>query len=227
MRARRGTIAIASTLGALSVTAAIALAGTPNGNFEQANFSHWKVYDSNEAMDRAVATGKWQVYRGKLKGGLSRGGFEDANLPKPPQGTYAAGLSTHSPGNHILHRVMDADVRSKVKLKLAYNNVADDFYVQDHLSQLPPTRRGMGGGEDANQQLRVDLMEPGAPLESLEKSDILKKVFRTKPGDKLKRRWFKLKQKIGPGEFRLRIAEVDNQAPFAVGVDAVKLKPVG
>jgi hypothetical protein len=33
-----------------------------------------------------------------------------------------------------------------------------------------------------------------------------------------------VKTGVKSGEFRLRIAEVDNQNPFAVGVDAVKLK---
>ena len=75
-----------------------------------------------------------------------------------------------------------------------------------------------------NQQLRIDLMDPEAPIKSLDPVDIYQTVFRTMPGDPRKREYAKVKTTVPDGKFRLRIAEVDNQSNFLTGVDAVKLK---
>jgi hypothetical protein len=213
----------AAALIVMGATAAIALAAVPNGDFESGSFDGWEHFDSNDMMKRATATGQWQVYKGKLKVDVlgPRGG--DPNPPKldePPQGTFAAGLITSGPGSHILHRVLEANGQSELSLQLTFKNTANDFFAPDTLSSESP--RGLGGFK--NQQLRIDLIEPGAPIDTVEKSDIIKTLFRTKPGDKRKRDWSKLEKTVPGGEFRLRIAEVDNQAPFIVGIDALKLR---
>ncbi|MDQ2675223.1 MAG: hypothetical protein M3Y34_00305 [Actinomycetota bacterium] len=204
---------------------ALALAAPPNGNFERGDFTGWEVFDEGGELDRrAEATGEWQVYEGKLKAGglVPRGPApEETKLAAPPQGTFAAGFISNGPGSHMLHRVLQADGKSQLSLQLTFNNTADDFYVQDTLSSEPPFR---GPSEFQNQQLRIDLLEPDAPVGTLDKEDLIDTIFRTRPGDKRKRDWFKLKTPVKGGEFRLRIAEVDNEAPFGVGVDAVKLK---
>lgn len=225
MNKSRGTLSTVAALAAIGATAAIALAAPSNGNFESGDFDGWETADSGGMM-RDATTGEWQVFKGKLKGGPSKprggGGASAPKIGKPPQGKYAAGVSTLNAGTHILHRVLEANGKSELSLKLAFHNTSDDFYVQDSLDSQPPFR-GMGGDFD-NQQLRIDLLEPDAPIDTLEKSDIIETLFRTKPGDKRKRDWKPLSATVKDGEFRLRIAEVDNRAPFGVGVDAVKLK---
>ena len=79
-------------------------------------------------------------------------------------------------------------------------------------------------GDFQNQQLRIDLMAPDAEIGSLANEDIVKTVFRTQPGDDLRRAYKKVAANVDEGEYRLRIAEVDNQSNSMVGVDAVKLK---
>jgi hypothetical protein len=223
MNRSKGMLSSVAALAVIGATAAIALGATPNGDFESGDFDGWETYDSNGMM-RSTATGQWQVYKGKLKVEpvMPRGGDPaPPKLGEPPQGTFAAGLSTNGPGNHILHRVLEADGKSELRLELAFQNTANDFYVQDYLTSEPPAR---GLGEPRNQQLRIDLLKPDAPIDTLKKSDIIDTIFKTKPGDKRKRDWKPIDATVGDGEFRLRIAEVDNEAPFAVGVDAVKLK---
>lgn len=211
--------------GTFGAMVALAIAAPSNGNFETGNFDGWETLDEGD-MKRAITEGRWQVYKGKLKygdlGPIPRRGGAELKLAEPPQGTYAAGLASTGPGTHILHREISVSGDQKLTLQLSYWNSASDFYVQDTLSSEPPFRRG--GEEFQNQQLRIDLMEPDAPLASLEGSDIVKTIFRTKEGDDRKRPYGKVSANVNEGEYRLRIAEVDNQAEFLAGVDAVKLK---
>ena len=217
---------LAAATGAFGAATALAIAAPSNGNFETGNFDGWEKVDENGgSMDlRSNSKGRWQVYKGKLKygelEGPRRGLGPDLKLAEPPQGTYAAGIASEGPGTHILHRVISVSNNQELSLQLAYWNSADDFYAPDTLSSDPPGRRG----DFQNQQLRIDLMDPSAPIGSLENSDILQKVFRTKPGDDRKQDYKKLTAKVDPGEYRLRIAEVDNQSNFLAGVDAVKVR---
>ncbi len=220
--------------GAFGIAVAIAMAAPTNGNFEKGNFDGWERVDDNGdiILPRAEAKGKWQVYKGKLKFDFEevppRGGDAppNAKLAEPPQGKFAAGLGSQGPGTHILHRVLSVSGKQQLSFKLSYWNTADDFYVQDTLSPEPPGRRAgsMGPSEFPNQQLRVDIMDPEAPVDSLKNANIVKTIFRTKPGDKRRLDYTKFKTTLKQGEYRLRIAEVDNQSNFMVGVDAVKLK---
>ncbi len=211
--------------GAFGVVTALAIAAPQNGNFEKGTFKGWKTEDSGgDLLTRSNSKGVWQVYKGKLKvggGPTPRGGIESATLAEPPQGTYAAGLSTLNPGSHILHRKLSVSGKRKLTFQLAFKNTAEDFYAPDTLAYEEP-RRGVEGFK--NQQLRIDVMVPAAPIDSLEDADIAKTIFHTEPGDKRKQGWKKIKANLQKGEYRLRIAEVDNQSPFLVGVDAVKLK---
>jgi len=213
--------------GAFGIAAALAMAAPSNGNFETGDFSGWKTVDQEgNDIPRAISKGKWQVYKNKLKYDVDpmppRGGIGDPEpmLSEPPQGTYAAGLASTGPGAHILHRKITVSNAQQLSLKLAYHNTADDFYVQNDLRPEGGDRRGDG----PNQQLRVDIMKPGARINSLKAADIVENVFRTQEGDELERDYFKLTSDLEEGQYRLRIAEVDNQSEFLVGVDAVKLK---
>lgn len=224
---------LATATVAFGVAAGLAMAAPSNGDFETGNFDGWKTKDENGdggAM-RDTSKGRWQVYEGKLRlGGLEAPpprqgmGGPEPKLPEPPQGKYAAGIASQGPGTHVLHRVLAVSGQKKLSLQLAYWNTADDFYTPDTLASDKPARRGIGPETVPNQQLRIDLMKPNAPIYSVKDQDIVKTIFRTRPGDDLRRDYKKLNKNVGGGEYRLRIAEVDNQSNFLAGVDAVKLK---
>jgi len=206
MGTRVGRIAAAGI--ALAVgAAAIAIAAPSNGGFEQGNLSSWKTLERGG--------GSWSVYDAEAVLPRGLGG----ELPPPPRGQYAARVTQDNPGLNILHRTLrpKRGAVNKLSLLLAYNNNAPRFFT--------PNNFKFGGRP--NQQVRVDLVKPGAPLKTLKKKHILKRVFRTKRGASLQRGYFKLAVNLNrlgiKDKFRLRIAEVDNQSPLAVGVDHVKL----
>lgn len=213
---------------AFGVATALALAAPTNGNFETGTFKGWKTRDveGSDVPLRSVSTGDWQVYKNKLKYPEApmprRGDGPSPKIAEPPQGIYAAGLASRAPGQHILHREISVSSDKELRLKLAYLNTNNDFVIGDGLNpEGGLDRRGDGG---PNQQLRVDIMEVDAPIDSVAPEDIVLNVFNTQPGDDLKRDYFKLRTVLTEGEYRLRVAEVDNQGEFLVGVDAVKLK---
>ncbi len=226
MNRSRGTLSTIAALAAVGATAAIALAAPSNGNFEEGTLKGWDQKNESGGLNRGMeTTDKWKAYKGKLEVpdlDAPRGIDGPPKLEAPPQGKYAAGVASTGPGLHILHRVLNAKGESKLSFLLAYKNTADDFYSPDSFEFESIMRRGPV--EAANQQLRIDLMDPEAPIKSLDPVDIYQTVFRTMPGDPRKREYAKVKTTVPGGKFRLRIAEVDNQSNFLAGVDAVKLK---
>jgi hypothetical protein len=206
----RTALAAALTAGAF---AAVTLAAPSNGGFEDKSFKGWERVNDGP--------GHWEIYKGKFTPpdlGLPRRGPEpeDPTLPKPPQGKFAAADWQEEPSLNILHRVMRADKNgSMLSLKLAYDNTAEAFATPDSFETA---------GEP-NQQIRIDLLERDAPLETLDPGEIIDTMYQSEVGDEPKRGYFKISDEdVDEGRFRLRIAEVDNQAPLLVGVDAVKLK---
>ena len=101
-----------------------------------------------------------------------------------------------------------------------YDNWNIDFYTPDSLSYqiLEP-----------NQQYRIDIMKPDAPVDSVAPEDILATVFRTEVRDPASMEptpmTVDLSQFAG-STVRLRFAEVDNQNLFVAGVDDVKVTSV-
>jgi hypothetical protein len=203
---RRRSVATLVCTGALGALVSVALAVPENGGFEQNSFAKWNVV--NEGSDT------WTIYTG----GSGRRGF----LTDPPEGDYAAVLQQGKEGLNILHRVLRARrAGSKLSFFLSYENGADRFHT-------PKTLAHEGGPK--NQQIRVDLLKPGAGIKSLNEDDILATVFRTKLGDPGQSQYEKhtvnLKQLGVTGRFRFRLAQVDNEGPFGVAFDALKLKPL-
>jgi hypothetical protein len=204
-----------ATAAVLATSAAFAIAAPSNGGFETGAFDGWRTLDEAGGEMRSQATGDWQVYQGRLKSGQVRGPAP-TSLPRPPGGTFAAGLYTQDPGRHILHRILSANGPSVLSLQLAYRNTNEGgvFIAPNNLRLDRP-----------NQQLRIDLMKPAAPLDSFARQDIIKTLFTTEPGDAATRSYAPIDVNVADGRFRLRIAEVDNEGPFLVGVDDVSLTP--
>lgn len=120
-------------------------------------------------------------------------------------------------GSNILYRDLKVDDDElQLRLTLWHNNQNGTFFT-------PAT---LGSNNVPNQQLRIDLIRPGAPLRTLNPQDILATMFRTRVGDPAELPPTRLRLDLGRFEdrtVRLRIAEVDNQFFFQAGVDALAL----
>lgn len=142
----------------------------------------------------------------------------DPNVPfhvhDPPRGNFAAVTDMNGPGTRILYR----DVRVDGRFSLH----AIVFYA----SAVPLTSRETLAYDirEANQQFRMDLVRPAAPIDSLASGDVLATVFRSSPADPVA---------LGPAHVsvdvsrwagqtvRLRLAVTDNGGPLRAGVDEI------
>jgi CubicO group peptidase (beta-lactamase class C family) len=141
-------------------------------------------------------------------------------MPDPPEGTHAAVTDTNGPGTRILYRDLRLDGQFTLHMDLFHRGNAA-FSSPDTLAH---------DALEANQQFRVDLIDPSAPIDSVAEDDVLLSVFRTEPTDA----WFLKPADVAvdvsalDGQtVRLRLAEADNQGPLRVGVDHVRFEPSG
>jgi hypothetical protein len=137
-----------------SATAAI----VNNGDFETGDFSGWQLNDTGPGL--------WNVYSGTVVGGFP--------VPAPPQGTHAAITTQGEVSRQILYQdVTLPSGASQTQLSLfAYYTAEAPIFSPDTLSIA-----------DTNEQYRIDVMKPSAPLDSVAAGDILATVFRTVTGD--------------------------------------------
>ena len=202
---RRMLIALV-TLGALALAASAFAAKVQNGGFED-GLAGWHKNSHGD--------GQWAT-------SIDPNGAP-FNSP-PPEGVNAAYGSQGDPSSDILYQDVKLPDHGKLNLKFwaGYNNEANRFATPNSLSTGPT----MGPPDKKNQQFRVDVMKPSAPLRSLKDADVLKRVFRTERDDPLQRDWFKVSAgvtKLAGKKVRLRFAEVDNLFYFTVGVDDVRV----
>jgi hypothetical protein len=193
--------------------AGTALAATVvNGGFETGDTSGWTV------VNEEGGSGDWYVCSSDR---ATCPAPSPSTFP-PPEGTYAAISSQESEGSHILYQdvTLEAGATHQLSFTTYYENYADEFFTPNSLSY----RIG-----EHNQQYRIDIMKPDAPVDSVAPEDILATVFSTKVGDPLTMAptpiTFDLSQ-FASSTVRLRFAEVDNQNNFVVGVDDVKVTSV-
>ena len=178
-----------------------------NGDFETGNLTGWTV---NE-----VGSGGWFNYAGAVS---PLSGFP---IAAPPQGLRAAVTDQSGPGRHILYQdiALEPDHDHTLSFILYYENRASGFFT-------PPSLDPFGGA--ANQQYRVDVMRPTAPVDAVDAS-VLRTLVLTQPGDPVvlapTPMAFDLSEWAGQ-TIRLRFAEVDNQFFFQAAVDAVKIESV-
>jgi len=183
-----------------------------NGSFETGTSAGWTTFD---------AAG-------------SNGGFiiaSDTILPTsnnvvlaPPESTYAAITDQDSQGTHILYQdvVLPADRHATLRATIYLRNLAADYAIA-------PTAGLAHDGGEANQQFRVDVMDPTAPLTDVG-AGVLLNVYQTDPGDPLETGYIQLTADLTPfaGQtVRIRFAEVDNQLFLHAGVDAVDVEVSG
>ncbi|HET7399361.1 MAG TPA: hypothetical protein VFJ94_12655 [Intrasporangium sp.] len=176
-----------------------------NGGFETGTLTGWRTDELGIPGDG------WSAASGTTS---PVAGFP---VPGPPRGTWQAVVDQLGPGSHVLYQDIKVDEDDTgLSLILWYTNGNGAFFTPRSLSpQVLP-----------NQQLRVDLMRPQAPIRSMAPGDILATIFRTRVGDPASIPPRVLRQDLSRFEdrtVRLRIAEVDNQLFFQAGVDAVRV----
>ena len=137
----------------------------------------------------------------------------------PPQGKFVAVTDMRSPGTRILYRDPKLDDAYTLRLTVFYVNGARDLSSPDTLSHQI---------NEANQQYRIDLIDPSASIDSLAEGDVLANIFRTSPGDpnRLEPTTITFDLSSWQGQtVRIRLANVDNRGPLRAGVEDIRLEP--
>jgi CubicO group peptidase (beta-lactamase class C family) len=142
------------------------------------------------------------------------------DVPDPPQGGFAAVTDMNGPGTCILYRDLRLEGRFSLRLSVFYTGTGP-FSSPATLAYDTP---------EANQQFRIDLLSPSAPIDSVAKGDVLVNVFHTSPGDPARRPPTEARVDVSAwaGQtVRLRLATTDNQGPLRVGVDNIRFQRTG
>ncbi|HET8955438.1 MAG TPA: hypothetical protein VFN18_07260 [Solirubrobacterales bacterium] len=204
-------VAVASV--SLFAATGASAASVVNGDFETGTLSGWQV---SNVPPPPETSGNWFAYSGTTPP------VEFApEVPPPPAGQFAAITSQGGAGTHILYQdvALEPYYTHQLSLLAYYRSAAP-------LATPSPETLNFETPEP-NQQYRIDVMKPTAPIESVNPSDILATIFATKTGDP---------QELGPTPLtvdltpfagqtvRLRFAEVDNEFYFAAGTDSVAIQ---
>jgi len=207
-------LALVACLACMSATAASA--ALVNGGFES-GFTGWT------RADQVGGEGTFALQTGT---GSPVNAF---TVPAPPQGLTAAMSDANGPGSHVLYQDFVVPAGSgpfRLDFTLFVRNAegAGDFSVPAALTSLDFATPAL------NQQARVDVMTTAADPFSVAPADVLQNLFQTLPGDPLTSGYSVHSVDVTAlfvahaGEtLRLRFAEVDNVAPFELGVDGVAL----
>ena len=192
-----------------------AAATVVNGDFETGDLSGWQV-------NRATGLGDWYAYKGTDP--PIRGKKLTAPVQAPPQGTYAAITDEFNPDTLILYQdiALRPEYEHRLSLLTYYTSLnpiavpaPDTLSVDDEV---------LGG--KANQQYRIDVMKPSAPLESTNPADILRTLFRSHLGDPKEMPPTRLVADLSAfaGQtVRLRIANAVHEETFNAGIDDVTI----
>jgi D-alanyl-D-alanine carboxypeptidase len=142
------------------------------------------------------------------------------DVPDPPQGKFAAVTDMNGPGTRILYRDLRLKGRFSLQVTVFYAGTAP-FSSPATLAYDSP---------EPNQQFRIDLVAPSAPIDSVAKGDVLVNLFGTSPGDPDRRPPTEVRLDVSAwaGQtVRLRLATTDNGGPLRVGVDNLRFQRIG
>ncbi|HYG97057.1 MAG TPA: hypothetical protein VD741_08100 [Solirubrobacterales bacterium] len=177
-----------------------------NGDFETGTLSGWETFDEG--------SGEWTTYSGSNP-------FE-LPLSAPPQGSFAGATVQDEAGLHILYQEVDLGTGPEEVLRLYA------YYASDVPLTTPESGTLSPNSPDSNQQYRIDVMDPAAPINSVDPEDILAPVFATDDGDPETMAPELISvdlTEFGGQTVGLRMAEVDNEGFFNAAVDAVAIGP--
>lgn len=212
-RVRLLLAAVVVLAAALLVPTSATAATVVNGDFETGTLNGWQVFN---VPPEPEASGSWFAYSGTASPIA-----EAPEVPPPPAGNFAAITAQGGAGTHILYQDVALEPYYTHQLSLL-------VYYHSFAPLATPSPETLNAEIPApNQQYRIDVMKPTAPIESVNPSDILATVFATKTGDP---------EELGPTPVsvdltpfagqtvRLRFAEVDNEFYFAAGTDSVSIQ---
>jgi hypothetical protein len=184
-------------------------ASASNDDFESGDLAGWRV-DNQGA-------GGWYLYsNGKsAPAPLHSDRKVPFDVPDPPEGKFAAVTDMDGPGTLILYRDFTIDGPYRMQLQVF------------HVTVGPFTRATAldHGWPGPNQQIRIDLVAPSAPLDSVAEEHVVASIFRTSPGDPRRLPPTSLSFDLSPWQgqiLRLRLAVVNNSGPIRMGVDDVR-----
>ena len=183
-------------------------------DFESGALTGWRAVGSG--------SGGWFIYTDGSK--APDPARSDPNvpfdLPDPPQGRFAAVSDANGPGTRILYRDVKLEGRFRLHLTVFYAGVGGLSSPQTLAYDEPR----------ANQQFRIDLVAPSAPIDSVAHGDVLANVFATSAGDPDRREPSTVSVDVSrwAGQtVRLRLAATDNGGPLRAGVDDIRFEPIG
>lgn len=222
----RTGIRLAAITAAMTIGLGTTLAGAAhvsNGNFERGNLSGWE-----QDYLPGPQGGLWFAHEGPFSDIAKPRGPVPATLPAPPQGDFAAVADQNDPKAQFLSQVVKPkpDQRHRLRFHLAYRNRNTGSKMRGDGMPGFITPRTFSRAV-ANQQFRMDVMKPNAPIGSLRADHVLKRVYRTEVGDRNVRPYRRVRAnltKLAGRKVRLRFAIVVTEAPLHVGIDAVKVK---
>ncbi len=224
MRARTVAIAAALLVAAtamVSAHGASALVGdaglTPpatNGDFETGNLTGWTAMDDN--IDPLPAEYPVSLYTGAVSCPTGPPGF--LILPAPT-GSFGACFGQDQVTRHILYQ----------DLALSGNDLCvarfDHWYLNNFTDWLP----GPLDLTDSVQMYRVDVVDPGAAVDSTAPDDVLVPVFVPEPGDPLTPGADFVSVEVDLSEFRgqtvrLRFLQANTSQLQTVAIDNLMLE---
>jgi CubicO group peptidase (beta-lactamase class C family) len=219
VRSRRSAVAVAAL--AVFVTLSSALVGRQArpptivmDDFETGAITNWQAIGGG--------SGGWFVYADGHQ--APDPAQSDPNIPfdvpDPPQGKFAAVTDMNGPGTRILYRDLRLEGRFTLQATVFYDGTGPLSSPATLAYDTP----------EANQQFRIDLVRPSAPIDSVAKNDVLANVFHTSPGDPARRQPTEVRLDVSAwaGQtVRLRLATTDNQGPLRVGVDNIRFQRTG
>jgi D-alanyl-D-alanine carboxypeptidase len=183
-------------------------------DFESGALTGWKAVGGG--------SGGWFIYTNGSK--APDPAQSDPNvpfdLPDPPQGRFAAATDTNGPGTRILYRDVKLDGRFRLHLSVFYAGVGG-LSSPESLAYDEP---------GANQQFRIDLVAPSAPIDSVAQGDVLANVFATSADDPDRREPSAVSVDVSRWAgrtVRLRLAATDNGGPLRAGVDDIRFEAIG
>ncbi len=218
MRRRSGwAILLVAALAVVVAPNGASAATVVNGGFESGTLEGWHVHRLTEA-------GNWFAYEGTAAPIGSKRSTPADPVQAPPQGEYAAVSDEANPDTLILYQDIALEAgRSHQLSLLAYYNSYKPVAVPTP-DTLSVDEESLAG--EKNQQFRIDVIKPEAPLESLNPDDILRTLFVTKPRDPQSMVPTRLTANLSAfaGQtVRLRIANAVHEEVFNAGVDAVSV----
>jgi hypothetical protein len=221
MRVRGGAggavLCAAAAMVSVVLAPGVAAAATVvNGGFETGDLRGWNV-------SQATGLGDWFAYEG-TEPPIS--GKEVAGpVPPPQQGDFAAITDEYNPDTLVLYQDIGLAPGLDHRLSLFAFYTSHEPIAVPSPDTLSVDDEVLGAAK--NQQFRIDVMRPEAPIESVDPADVLLTVLQTKKGAPNEMGPTRLTADLTPfagRTVRLRIAVAAHEETLNAGVDAVAVE---